>query len=164
MPETTTPYEPFEIVPFDPSRQAEVRAVAEEILCREFGVKPDLSSEDDLEDVGRAYAPPDSRFLVAMRSGAVVATAGIRRISETDCELKRLYVLRGHRRQGLASGLVGNLLPFVKERGYRRILLELGPEMKDTVQGYSRYGFAPDAENLPRPGEFMSIRLAPRQG
>ena len=54
---------------------------------------------------------------------------------------------------------MGELLNFVRERGYKRILLELRPEMKDTVDRYSRYGFAPETEDLPRPATFMSIRL-----
>ena len=150
---------PFYVVPFEPSHQEGARFVAEELLCRELAVQSDLSGDEDLEDVARTYAPPGNLFLVALVDGAVVATAGLLRISDRDGELHRLYVLAAYRRQGIASALVGRLLTFVKSRGHHRILLEIRPEMKDTLEGYWRYGFVPESESLPRPGAFLAIRF-----
>lgn len=151
----------FEILPFDESHQEGVVSLAEELLCREYAVQPDLSDDPDLLDVAAAYPPPDSAFLVALQSGQVVGTAGVRRTSATDCELRRLYVHAAHRREGVASALVSELLAFVKRRGYRRVLLELQPHMQETVKRYGRYGFVPvpEGEELPRPGTFMAINL-----
>jgi GNAT superfamily N-acetyltransferase len=152
-------YDPFEIVPFDASCLGEVRRVAREVLCHEYGARPDLSGEHDLADVQASFAPPHSRFLVAKVLGRVVATAGLSRISDLDCELRHLYVLSQFRRRGIASALVADLIAFVRQRGYKRVLLELRPEMEDTAQGYPRYGFVPESSNLPRPGTFLAIRL-----
>jgi putative acetyltransferase len=151
----------FEILPFDPSHQEEAFALAEDILCVEHHLLSDLRGEADLQDIAKSYAPPDGRFLVAVASGEVVGTAGILKISERDCELKRLYVLPEHRRKGIASALMGTLLPFVRERGYGRLLLQVGPEMADTIHRYYRYGFVPLSENadLPRPGKFLAIHF-----
>jgi GNAT superfamily N-acetyltransferase len=151
----------FEIVPFDPSHQEGACALAEDILCVERHLQPDIAGEKDLQDIARSYAAPDGRFLVAIAGGEVVGSAGILRLSERDCELKRLYVLPDYRRKGIASSLVGTLLPFVRERGYRRMLLEIGPEMADTIHRYTRYGFVPLSENdnLPRPGSFLAIKF-----
>ena len=152
---------PFEILPFDASHQEGVVSLAEELLCREYRVQADLSQDEDLLNVAAAYPPPDNTFLVAMRAGQVVATAGLRHASGTDCELRRLYVHGAHRREGIATALVSELLGFVKERGYRRVLLELQPHMQQTVKRYGRYGFVPvtEAIGLPRPGSFMAINL-----
>ncbi len=151
----------FEIRPFDSSYQQAVLDVAEDILCIEYRAEPDLSREEDLRDVAGSYAPPGSRFLVAVASGEVVGTAGILRLSDRDCELRRLYVLAEHRRKGIASAFMGRLLPFVRDQGYRRILLEIRPEMEHDVRHYLRFGFVPLAEKdgLPRPGKFMAISL-----
>jgi GNAT superfamily N-acetyltransferase len=153
--------EPFDVRPLEPSDRDAVMAVATEILCHEYQVKEDLSLDEDLREVATAYAEPHSRFLVAEVSGTVVATAGVRRISDADCELRRLYVLAPYRRQGIATALVAMLLAFVRERGYSRILLEIGPELKEMAGHFSRYGFAPiaESEELPRAGEFMAIHL-----
>jgi GNAT superfamily N-acetyltransferase len=152
-------HEPFEIISFDPTFQKDVRYVVEEVLCREYGVQENLDPETDLKDVEESYAAPDSRFVLARVLDKVVGTAGLLRVSDTDCELRHLHVLPGFRRRGIASALVGDLLDFVRERGYKRILLELRPEMKDTVDRYSRYGFSLETEDLPRLASFMSIRL-----
>jgi len=151
--------EPFEIIAFDPTYQQDVRYVVEQVLCREYGVQDNLDGETDLKDVEESYALPDSRFVIAKVLDRVVGTAGLARVSDTDCELRHLHVLPDFRRRGIASALVGALLSFVRERGYKRILLELRPEMKDTVDRYSRYGFTEESEDLPRPANFMSIRL-----
>ena len=153
----------FEVLPFDPSHEEGALALAEDILCVEHRLQADLRGEPDLQDLARSYAPPAARFLVAVSSGEVVGTAGILKISERDCELKRLYVHPEYRRKGIASALMGNLLPFVRERGYRRLLLQVGPEMADTIHRYYRYGFEPLPENadLPRPGKFLAIHFEP---
>ena len=151
----------IEIRPFEPSDQNSVLSFAAAVLCREFKVKDDLDQEQDLQDVAVAFAPPDNRFLVALWSGEVVATGGIVRISDRDCELTRLYVLSSHRRKGIASSLVAELLAFVRGRGYRRILLERRPEMPFSLQDYARYGLTPvtDTDSLPREGDFMAVSL-----
>ncbi len=149
----------IEVIPFDASFQDAVRSLAEEILCREYGIHEDLSGQEDLADVAATYAPPDSLFLLALENGLLIATGGVLYISEIDCELRRLYVEAERRRQGVASTLMGELLDFIRTRSYKRILLEVGPEMKDTIKSYGRYGFAPDDRDLPRAGEFLSIRF-----
>jgi ribosomal protein S18 acetylase RimI-like enzyme len=151
----------FQILPVREHQEDRVRELVEEVLCRELGTCDDLSGEPDLGDIGASYAPPGSRFLVAMIQGEVVGTAAIRRLQDGDCELKHLYVRDSHRRQGLASALVMGLLNFVKQQEYRRIWLEIRPYMRETSKVYSRYGFLParEGETPPREGEFLAIRL-----
>jgi GNAT superfamily N-acetyltransferase len=151
----------FKILPFNPSYQEGVRALAEAILCVEYKVQSDLSGDKDLRDIAATYAPPGSCFLVAVASGQVVGCGGILRLSERDCELRRLYVLAEHRRQGIAASMMGVLLPFVRKGGYRRILLEIRPEMEEDIRHYARFGFVhlTDKDDLPRPGTFMAIPL-----
>jgi len=151
----------IEVVPFDSTYQDSVWSLAEEILCREYAVLEHLRDEPDLADIAATYAPPDGTFLVALEQGRVVGTGGVLHISERDCELKRLYVRAPDRRQGIASTLMGELLDFIRQRGYKRILLEVRPEMQDTVKAYARYGFAPveGGVDLPRPGDFLAINF-----
>ena len=123
--------------------------------CRFIVYRNRVEDETDLQDIAAAYPAPQSRFLVAVENDSVVATAGLARVSESDCELRRLYVLESHRRRGIASALMVQVLAIVKGQGYRRILLELQPEMKETSRVYARYGFlpVPSSESLPRDGE-----------
>jgi GNAT superfamily N-acetyltransferase len=151
----------FQIVSFRPGQEAGVRDLATAILVDELGACDDLSVHPDLDDIGGSYAEPDSRFLLAMIRGEVVACAAIRRLSDTGCELRHLYVRPSHRREGLASALVMSALAFVKQRGYDTIWLELLPYMQEMTKVYGRYGFLPLPDELSRPrdGEFLVIRL-----
>jgi ribosomal protein S18 acetylase RimI-like enzyme len=90
-----------------------------------------------------------------------VGTGAIRRISDTDCELTRLYVQEEHRREGIASCIAAELFKFVQQRGYRRVFLEIRPEMEQATRVIARYGFGEvaDAEDLPRPAKFMAIHF-----
>ena len=151
----------FEIVPFEPAHQEAARSLVAEILCEELAVLPDLDGEEDLVDIAAAYAAPDGCFLVGLVGGQVAATGGILRISDEDCELSRLYVQCDHRRLGMASSIVGDLVRFVRQRGYRRILLEIRPEMERDRAVYRRYGFTDLPESEPTPGGngYMAIQL-----
>ena len=156
------PIEPCQIIPFDPAYQLEVRAIAEQILCHEYQAQDDLSQDEDLYDIAESYAAPHSCFLLALVDSRIVATGGVLRISDTDCELRRLYVRSGYRRQGFASSLMARLVPFIRQQGYKRILLELRPELREKVDVYARYGFQPvtDPDSMPRPEvEFLAIQL-----
>ena len=151
--------EAFQIRPAEAGDEDGVRELARTVLCEEYGVQEDLSADEDLRDVASSYAPPGGCFLLAEVLGEIVATAGIRRLSRADCELRRLYVRADHRRQGLATSLVARLIPFVKQQGYRRLLLEIRPEMESDSHIYPRYGFRKVTEDLPRDGTFMAIPL-----
>jgi GNAT superfamily N-acetyltransferase len=113
------------------------------------------AGEDDV------LAEPDNCFVIALDDNLVVGAAGVQRLTDTDCELKRLYVAAVHRREGVASELALSLLDFVRRRGYKRILYELNPELQDTAKKYARYGFVPvpATADLPRSGEFIAIVL-----
>jgi GNAT superfamily N-acetyltransferase len=137
-----------------------VRELIRGVLCGEFQAVEDPTLSPDLQRIDEHYSPEGSRFLIVMIDGEVVATGAILRLSERDCELKWLFVRQDHRREGLASTLVGKLLPFAQGQHYRRVLLEIRPEMAPYRKVYRRYGFAdfPDQE-APRETPFMFIQL-----
>jgi GNAT superfamily N-acetyltransferase len=154
---------PFEILRFDPLRQAGVLELSEEILCREYGVARDLSGEADLRNVAVSYAEPANRFVIAVAGGAVIGAVGVLHIPPEGCELRRLYVHRDHRRLGVASAMMGEILTFVRDRAYRAMYLELRPDTREHASRFGRFGFqkaGPD-DGAPRPGEFLVLRLRP---
>jgi len=151
----------YEILDFEPDHGDRVRLLILGILRGELQAASDADAEHDLQNIEAAYAAPGSRFLVAVCDGQVVATGAIHRISDTDCELRWLFAHQGHRREGLASMIFAKLLPFAQERGYKRILLEIGPEMEPYTKVYRRYGFAdlqPEAE-ASRQGHWMTVGI-----
>lgn len=150
----------YDITECGPEQADEVRELIRGVLCGEFDSPVDPTNSEDLQDIEGAYAPEGNRFLITMIDGEVVATGALLGLSERDCELKWLFARHDHRREGLASALVGKLLPFATERGYKRVLLEIRPEMAPYRKVYRRYGFADlPPEDAPRPTPFMVIEF-----
>ena len=151
----------YDILDFDSSHGDAVRQLILGILRDELHAANEQEVADNLQNVEAAYASPGSRFLVAMCDGNVVATGAIHRISDVECELRWLFVHQGYRREGLASMLFAKLLPFAQERGYKRLLLEIGPEMETYTKVYMRYGFAdlPQGADASRPGHWMTVDI-----
>ena len=150
----------YDIIECGPEQAAETRDLIRGVLVGEFGAPEDPTRSEDLQDIESSYAPEGSRFLITMIDGEVVATGALLGLSDRVCELKWLFAKHGHRREGLASALVGKLLPFAVEHGYKRVLLEIRPEMVPYRKVYRRYGFddLPPAD-APRATPFMVIDL-----
>lgn len=148
-----------EILPFSDAFQSSVASLVQQILRDEFGSEMYPVADDGLKEIGKTHTPPDHYFLIALVDGKVVATGAVLRLADTDCELRRLYVQAAQRRQGLASFIVAEPVPFEVERGYKRMLAEIHPEMADFSRIYQRYGFDRSNEKLPRAGKFISIGL-----
>lgn len=135
-------------------------------------------SEDDAED--DAYArelgpddvvPPSGLFLVARLDGAVAGCGALRRGSDGQAEVKRMYVVPAARGNGVARALLGALEAEAVRLGYGAIRLETGTRQPEAmalyesagyapIPGYGTYGHSPltrsYAKRLPRPGSGRS--------
>jgi len=148
----------YDITDCGPEQAAEARDLIRGVLCGEFDSPEDPANSEDLQEIERVYTRKGNRFLITMIDGEVVATGAVLGLSDRDCELKWLFARQDHRREGLASALVAQLLPFAVQHGYKRVLLEIRPEMAPYQKVYRRYGFADlSAEHAPRPKPFMVI-------
>ncbi|MDX5423185.1 MAG: GNAT family N-acetyltransferase [Hymenobacteraceae bacterium] len=99
---------------------------------------------------GTRFTWPEGAFYVAYQDGIAVGCAGLARLDEANCEMKRLFVLPVHRGKGVGSFLCDVLLEKARELGYRNLLLDTNREMKEALALYRRKGFrkiAPYCEN-----------------
>jgi GNAT superfamily N-acetyltransferase len=105
-------------------------------------------------EIAARYGRPDSEpgpaptaddiavFFVAYSDGAAVGCGGLRERDATEAEVKRMFVLPGHRGAGVSVAILRRLEQFGAERGYARLVLETGTEQPDAVRFYEREGFA----------------------
>jgi GNAT superfamily N-acetyltransferase len=94
-------------VPDSPEPWAAARALVEEYAA---SLKVDLqfqNFQDEIESLPREYRPSDGRFILAARHDEFVACGGVRRYSDSACEMKRLYVVPAHRAAGIARRVAG---------------------------------------------------------
>ena len=87
------------------------------------------------------FAPPGGVFLAAVIDGHLVGCAGLRRLDDSDVELKRMYVRASHRRRGLARRILTAVEERARALGYSRVLLETGLEQPEAIALYEAEGY-----------------------
>ena len=69
------------------------------------------------------------------------ACAGLKRYSDTDAEIKRVWVEPGYRGQHIASKMMKRIEGKARERGFERTVLQTREIMTDAVGLYSRLSY-----------------------
>ncbi|TFC92158.1 GNAT family N-acetyltransferase [Cryobacterium sp. TMT3-29-2] len=109
-------------------------------LAREYDER--YGDGDSVHDVSAdAFAPPSGVFLVLLDGGVTVAGGGIRRLSETTGEVKRMWTNPAYRRQGHAVALLAALEEVAQQLGYWRLRLETGHAQPEALALYRRLGY-----------------------
>ena len=80
--------------------------------------------------------------LLAYADGQPVGCAGLKRYSDADAEVKRLWVAPAYRGQHIASALMDQIEEKARDLGFRRVVLQTRPIMPDAVALYTKRGYA----------------------
>jgi [ribosomal protein S18]-alanine N-acetyltransferase len=83
---------------------------------------------------------PTVRYLVARTDAGVVGYAVASVVADT-AELQRIAVDPGHRRSGIATGLLGAVVDAARESGADRVLLEVRDDNAGAIAFYAAAGF-----------------------
>ncbi|HEY3295464.1 MAG TPA: GNAT family N-acetyltransferase [bacterium] len=98
--------------------------------------------EEEVAGLPGEYAGAVGRLLIAYLDGAAVGCGALRRISETVCEMKRLYVRPQARGLGIGKLLSEQLMTEAREIGYRQMRLDtIAQQMQTAVALYRAQGF-----------------------
>jgi putative acetyltransferase len=81
-------------------------------------------------------------YVAAFDAELAVACGALRELDTVTCEVHRMYVLRGHRRRGLAWAILSHLHAEAQRLGYDRLRLETGNRQAPAISLYERYGFS----------------------
>jgi putative acetyltransferase len=130
----------------------------------------DLGPEDFADvmaELPGAYAPPGGSLLLARQGGRPVGCVALRRLSKTVGEMRRLYVVPGHRGLGIGRALAVAILDEARAQTYRRVRLDTIAGMNEARALYADLGFVtiPPYRHNPVPGAiFMELVLSRRAG
>jgi ribosomal protein S18 acetylase RimI-like enzyme len=125
----------------------------------------DLSFQNfaqELEHFESEYSPPSGAFLLAREEDSFVGCVGLRKVSDTVGEIKRLYVAPTARGLGLGEALARGIVDEGKKRKYTRLVLDTLPSMLAARSLYQALGFKPVAPYRynPVPGTaFLELQL-----
>ena len=82
-----------------------------------------------------------SYVIIAGIKGKAVGCAGLKAYSDSDAEIKRVWVERDCRRNHIADEMMDRIEGKARELGFRRTILQTRPIMKDAVALYLKRGY-----------------------
>lgn len=130
--------EEIRLAAFRPEDQAAVRALILNGLEEHWGeIDPELNP--DLDDFATSYAAGTT--VLAWNDSTIVGTGTLMPRSDEVSEVVRMSVARDHRRSGIATAVLHELIAIARSSGGRRIVLETTHAWDDAVAFYSSFGF-----------------------
>lgn len=125
-----------------------ITALVETVL-NELGMElsPD-GMDSDLSDIEENYLAPGGLFVVLQdEKGEIMGTAGLMRISDKECELRKMYFLPEVRGQGWGESLLDFLIDSAGSLGFDEIHLETNNTLHAAIGLYLKVGFE-EKENV----------------
>jgi putative acetyltransferase len=119
---------------------------------------------DEIRELPGAYAPPTGGLWLAEWDREIAGCVALRRHSEEEAEMKRLYTRPAFRGRGVGRALAEHLLEQAAQRSYRAVLLDTLPEMGEAQALYASLGFVEVPRYRPQlvPGtRYLRRELAP---
>ena len=116
----------------------------------------------ELAGLPGVYAPPRGRLLLALAGSDASGCVALRPLGDGVCEMKRLFVRPGFRRQGIGKQLAERILEEARAIGYRTMKLDTLASMQPAIRLYEAVGFVRCAAyyETPLPDTvFMELKL-----
>jgi ribosomal protein S18 acetylase RimI-like enzyme len=105
----------------------------------------------ELQDLRGVYGPPRGCLWLASHEGVFVGCVGVRQLSGTTCEMKRLYVRTAARGGRIGHSLAVAAIDSARAMGYERMLLDTLAEMTGARRLYATLGFRESAPYYDNP-------------
>jgi GNAT superfamily N-acetyltransferase len=127
------------IAPVDPLHLQALALLAEAgIEARE--IYPELFAPDSPAPTNLPLGEREV-YLLAWRDGVAVGCGALRRIDAATGEVRRMFVSRGVRREGVGRALLARLEADALAMGYRKLVLETGTKQKPAMALYRASGW-----------------------
>jgi ribosomal protein S18 acetylase RimI-like enzyme len=97
--------------------------------------------DHELENLEEKYGMPDGRLYIACLGHQAAGCIDLRRLNDTESEMKRLYIKPSYRGAGLGKILIDRVIGDAREIGYRAMLLDTLPVLKAAMKLYENAGF-----------------------
>lgn len=97
-------------------------------------------SDDSLDEIEKSFA--DGFFgLIQNEQEKIIGTFGLYKISETNCEIRKMYLLPEARGKGLGKWMVHFLIEKARELKFQKIELDTASVLLEAIELYKKVGF-----------------------
>ncbi len=97
--------------------------------------------QSELQNLPGKYSLPEGVLLLVTDETGAIACGALRKMDETACELKRIYVRPSHRGLGLGRQITIRLIDAAEERGYKIVRLDTLRRLIPANGLYASLGF-----------------------
>lgn len=97
--------------------------------------------EEELSTINKMYAPPTGGIILCKADEIFVGCIAIRKIADSICELKRMYVSPFFQNRGIGKELLEKALQLAIDYNYKFIRLDTLNHMISAIHLYKHYGF-----------------------
>ena len=97
--------------------------------------------EKELAKLPGEYAAPDGCLLLAFYGKNFAGCAGLRRLEQGICEMKRMYVRPNFRGKGIGRVMSVRIIEIARAIGYERMRLDTIDTMRTAISLYKSLGF-----------------------
>jgi GNAT superfamily N-acetyltransferase len=118
--------------------------------------------DKEMETLPTTYGPPAGGICIAFVNDKPVAVAGIKRFSDRECEVKRMYVQPESRGLGIGKLLLTECIQIAKRLNYETIKLDTADFMESAIKLYTNNGFVEIPayrENLHQDARYFELKL-----
>lgn len=119
------------------------------IMLQEYGL--DWEEEvfvNELREDLQTLEGREGNFLIAIdEQENLLGTSGLKENEQNIVHLKRMYVAKEHRKNGIAQSLLDNLIEIAYKNKYENIYLGTYEKLKPAIKFYTKNGFKTYKEN-----------------
>lgn len=108
------------------------------------------------------YTPPDGRLFLAYYNNRVAGCVALRKVAESVCEMKRLWVRPEFRKKKIGRKLAEAVIKEAQAIGYKLMKLDTVDTMKEAIAMYRSMGFSETTAYRYNPVEgarYMELKL-----
>ena len=99
------------------------------------------SFEEELNGLPGKYIHPDGDLLIGLIDKRIVGCVAVRKLDETTCEMKRLYVSSETRGTGLGKKMAEEIINVARNLGYETMRLDTLERLTEAMRLYEKLGF-----------------------
>ncbi|MCG5479233.1 GNAT family N-acetyltransferase [Sinorhizobium alkalisoli] len=97
--------------------------------------------DEELQTLSFSYGPPNGRTFLAAHGDEMLGCIAYRRLSDTICEMKRLFVRGSGQGRGTARRLCMAAIDAARSDGYTLMRLDTASRLTEAIALYRSIGF-----------------------